>query len=259
MNIPFYKYQGTGNDFIIIDNSQTVYSLTQAQVQHLCNRRFGIGGDGLILFSPHEGYDFKMTYYNADGAPSTMCGNGGRCLVQFAYHAGMHKNSFHFLAADGPHDAEISSNGTVRLKMQDVTNIETYHGDAILNTGSPHYVQQVPDVMAMNVYNEGQHIRYHHHFAKEGINVNFVQQKNNDEIIVRTYERGVEDETYSCGTGVVAAAIVCYHNEMGFNEVKVNTKGGKLLVEYDKESSDIFKNIWLCGPAQKVFAGTIDV
>jgi diaminopimelate epimerase len=255
MPIHFYKYQGTGNDFVIIDNRNGKYRLSASQVKHCCDRRFGIGADGLMLLNMHPELDFEMKYYNADGGESSMCGNGGRCLVKFAHEMGIHKSSYRFMAVDGLHEAEIGTNGIVRLKMQDVNSIEESHGDCILDTGSPHYVKMISDVMEYDVFTEGRKIRYNNRFAKEGINVNFVQQKKDDEIIVRTYERGVEDETFSCGTGVTAAAIVNYHNEMGFNDVEVHTKGGKLSVEFDKTGAFSFTNIWLCGPAEKVFEG----
>ncbi len=254
----FFKYQGTGNDFIILDNRNWSYTaLTTERVKTLCDRRFGIGADGLMLLNPHTGYDFEMKYYNSDGRESSMCGNGGRCLVKFAYDMGITKSEYSFLAVDGPHLAEIEVDGIVSLKMKDVKAIEDYKGDFILDTGSPHYVKLVTDVMEMDVYHKGMEIRYSSDFAKEGINVNFVEQKRPDEIIVRTYERGVEDETLSCGTGVTASALACYHNEVGYNYVKVITKGGKLTVRFDRTSDNSYENIWLCGPAVKVYQGTI--
>lgn len=258
MNIHFYKYQGTGNDFVILDNRSREYDgLTNEQVKLLCDRRFGIGADGLMLLNTKEGYDFEMKYYNSDGRESSMCGNGGRCLVKFAYHLGIRKSTYHFIASDGPHDAEIDFDGTVSLKMKDVKAIKEYHGDSILDTGSPHYVKIVDDAMKLDVYKSGKNIRNSNNFEKEGINVNFVEQKDDDEIIVRTYERGVEDETLSCGTGVTASALVCYHNENGFNDVSVITKGGKLSVEYIRDGDNGFHDIWLCGPAERVFEGDI--
>jgi len=258
MNIRFYKYQGTGNDFIILDNRNWSYTaLTMEKVKFLCDRRFGIGADGLMLLNQKSGYDFEMIYFNADGRESTMCGNGGRCMVKFAYHLGIHKDKYLFVAADGIHEAEIGDDGTVNLKMQDVREIKEFHSDYILNTGSPHYVRIVSDVMDYDVYHKGMDIRYSADFAKEGINVNFVEQKKPDEIIVRTYERGVEDETFSCGTGVAASAVVCYHNDVGYNDVTVITKGGRLVVKYDRMNDGSFQNIWLCGPAEKVFEGQI--
>lgn len=260
MQVQFFKYQGTGNDFVILDNRNQQYNdLTTAQVKFLCDRRFGIGADGLMLLNLHNDYDFEMKYYNADGGESTMCGNGGRCLVKFAFHQGIIKPKYHFIAADGEHKAKIDEDGVVRLKMKNVSGIKEFHGDFVLDTGSPHYVKMVTHVMSLDVYKKGYEIRNSSHFAKEGINVNFVEQQGDYEIIVRTYERGVEDETLSCGTGVTAAALVCYHNECGFNEVYVHTKGGKLSVEYDRAENDIFTNIWLCGPAEKVYEGTINL
>jgi diaminopimelate epimerase len=260
MQIQFYKYQGTGNDFVILDNREQAYSdLTTAQVNFLCDRRFGVGADGLMMLNMKEGFDFEMIYYNADGRESSMCGNGGRCLVKFAYDMGIRKEMYHFLAVDGEHEAEIDLNGIVSLRMKNVEGIRVSHGDFILDTGSPHYVKMIKDVMDYDVFRKGKEIRYSSAFAEEGINVNYVEQKDDDEIIVRTYERGVENETYSCGTGVTAAALVCYHNENGFNDVTVHTKGGKLTVEYDRIDDNHYENIWLCGPAEKVFEGKIEL
>lgn len=260
MQIEFFKYQGTGNDFVIIDNREGKYnSLTSEQVNFLCDRRFGIGADGLMLLNTLTGYDFEMKYYNSDGKESSMCGNGGRCLVKFAYDCGIQKTKYKFLAVDGDHEATIQPDGLVALKMNDVGEVKNDHDNFILNTGSPHYVKLTDDVMHLDVYKKGKEIRYSKPFEKEGINVNFVEQTEApDKIIVRTYERGVEDETYSCGTGVTAAALVCHHNEAGFNRVEVTTKGGDLSVEYDK-IGDQFKNIWLNGPAIKVFEGSIEI
>ena len=260
MNIHFHKYQGTGNDFIILDNRNREYSfLTPEQIRRLCDRRFGIGADGLMLLQLKDGYDFEMKYFNADGREGSMCGNGGRCLVKFAYNLGLHKTEYKFIAVDGEHEAEIDPDGIVSLKMKDVDHIKQFRGDYVLNTGSPHYVKMVSDVMGTDVYKKGRDIRYSKDFEQEGINVNFVEQLSGaDQIIVRTYERGVEDETYSCGTGVTACALVCWHNENGFNDVEVKTLGGKLTVEFDR-IDEKYVNIWLCGPAEKVFEGTINL
>lgn len=261
MNIHFYKYQGTGNDFVILDNRKGEFStLTTEQINFICERRFGVGADGLMLLSEKPGYDFEMKYYNADGHEGTMCGNGGRCLVKFAYHVGIHKNTYLFSAIDGDHEAEIDLDGTVSLKMKDVNEIKSINGgDFILNTGSPHYIKMVNKLDSLDVFNLGKLIRNSPKFVEEGINVNFVENTGDDEIAVRTYERGVEDETLSCGTGVTAAALACYHNENGFNEVTVRTKGGKLSVEYDRTGDDNYKNIWLSGPAEKVYEGDIEI
>jgi diaminopimelate epimerase len=258
MEIQFHKYQGTGNDFVIVDNRDGTYSeLTTDQVKFLCDRRFGIGADGLMMLNLKDGYDFEMIYFNADGRESSMCGNGGRCLVKFAYDLGIRKEMYRFIAVDGEHEAEIDIDGIISLKMKNVNDIRTTHGDFILDTGSPHYVKMVSNLPDYDVYKKGKELRYNSAFAEQGINVNYVEQKSDDEIAVRTYERGVEDETFSCGTGVTAAALVCYHNENGFNEVTVHTRGGKLSVEYDRIDEDHYENIWLCGPAEKVFEGRI--
>jgi diaminopimelate epimerase len=259
MEIKFYKYQGTGNDFIILDNRKKEYSfLSTSQIHNLCARRYGIGADGLMLLNERNGFDFEMKYYNADGNESSMCGNGGRCLVKFAYHMGIHRSTYKFIATDGEHEAEIDTDETVSLKMKDVAGVKKFKGDYLIDTGSPHYIKMVNDVMNVDVYKKGYEIRYSKDFEKEGINVNFVEQlSEEDKIIVRTYERGVEDETYSCGTGVTAAALICYHNENGFNEVEVKTLGGSLSVEFDRLEEGKYKNVWLTGPAEKVYDGII--
>lgn len=264
MNIQFYKYEGTGNDFIILDSRNGQYDhLSQSQVKFMCDRHFGIGADGLMLLKTAPGFDFTMTYYNADGGTSdggqsSMCGNGGRCLVKFAYDTGLHLSNYHFRAVDGEHEAFFGEDGWVHLKMKNVGNIAHHHfGDSILDTGSPHYVKKVDDVRQYNVYEEGKNIRYSREFRDKGINVNFVQPEAKS-IMVRTYERGVENETLSCGTGVTAAALVFAHNEQGFNRVDVQTLGGQLAVEFEKDHNH-FKNIWLCGPAAFVFKGEIEL
>jgi diaminopimelate epimerase len=261
MNIPFSKYQGTGNDFILIDNRSGTFSgISRSEIERICNRRFGIGADGLMLLNHIEGYDFEMKYFNADGNPGSMCGNGGRCIVRFAYDLGIHRSVYHFLASDGEHEAEIETGSNIiNLKMKDVPGYTETDGIFIIDTGSPHYIKFVEDVMDLDVVKEGTEIRYSEPFAKEGINVNFVEEKGADEIIVRTYERGVEDETFSCGTGVIACAIVCHHNEVGYNDVTVTTKGGILVVKYDRNNDNSYTNIWLCGPAEKAFEGKVDI
>ncbi|WP_153799278.1 diaminopimelate epimerase [Foetidibacter luteolus] len=257
MNLHFSKYQGTGNDFIIIDNRDGSIKLTTAQVKHLCDRRFGIGADGLMLLNSKPGYDFAMEYYNADGRESTMCGNGGRCLVKFAWHVGIHKSKYFFVAVDGDHEATIQENGWVYLKMKDVDGIEESFDSFVLNTGSPHYVKPVQEIRKFEVVKEGKAIRYNNRFATEGINVNFVEVQDENKIFVRTYERGVEDETLSCGTGVTASALVFADNENGFNHVDVQTPGGALAVEFNKDGEEKFSDIWLCGPAEFVFHGDV--
>ena len=257
MKTEFYKYQGTGNDFVILDNRSNQYHLTSRQVRSICDRRFGIGADGLMLLNELDGYDFEMKYYNANGAESSMCGNGGRCLVKFASDQGIKRSTYTFLAVDGPHEATFGDDLWVQLKMKDVNEMHEDEGNCIVDTGSPHYVKIVSNVKNYNVFNEGKKIRYSKKFAEKGINVNFVETEE-DKIYVRTYERGVENETFSCGTGVTACALVCAHNQ-GFNRVEVQTLGGKLAVEFDKIKESHFSNIWLCGPALFVFKGEIDI
>jgi len=261
MNLPFFKYQGTGNDFILVDNRTNAYSgLSQKEIERLCDRRFSIGADGLMMLNLKEGYDFEMKYFNADGKPGSMCGNGGRCIVRFAYDLGIHKESYCFLASDGEHLADLDSiSNIVNLKMKDVSGYIEEDGNYIVDTGSPHYIKFVNDVNDMDVVKEGTEIRYSERFNAVGINVNFVEEKGDDELFVRTYERGVEDETFSCGTGVTASALVCHHNEVGYNEVNVLTRGGKLVVKYDRKFDNSYSDIWLCGPAEKSFEGRIEV
>lgn len=255
--IPFQKYEGTGNDFVMVDQRSETYLTRQdtALIERICDRRFGIGADGLILLQNADGYDFEMVYFNSDGRESTMCGNGGRCIAAFAHSLGAAGEYCHFLAIDGPHEATINGNW-VELKMGDVATVETGDGSFVLNTGSPHYVVFVEDLSDMNIVESGQVIRYSDRFRKEGINVNFVE-RTTDGIEVATYERGVEDETFSCGTGVTAAAISYSLENPGLklSEVAITTKGGKLKVRFEEKPGGGFENIWLCGPANVVFEG----
>ena len=260
MKIQFAKYQGTGNDFVILDNRDKKYDgLTRDQINFLCDRRFGIGGDGLMLLNLHPDYDFEMKYYNSDGRTSSMCGNGGRCLTKFAHDVGLVLSDYKFIAIDGEHEASINLDGTVALKMNDVDNVQNSRGNYILNTGSPHFVTMTNDVMHLDVFKKGREIRYSDDFREEGINVNFVELEDEGKIYVRTYERGVEDETLSCGTGVTASALSFAHNDNGFNHVSVKTPGGNLAVDFDKMGETSFEYIWLCGPATFVFKGEIEI
>ncbi len=261
MKIRFQKYQGTGNDFIIIDNrGGEEIDLSTEQVRKACDRKFGVGADGLMILNKVVGNDFEMVYYNADGALGTLCGNGSRCAIKYIVDSGVDKKVFLFTAADGVHEAKIDKSGIICVKMNDVDSIQHYHNDYIIDTGSPHFIRMEPGIEDLDVYKKGREIRYSDEFAKKGINVNFVERLDEpDKIFVRTYERGVENETLSCGTGVTAAALACYHNDSGFNEVEVRTLGGKLNVEFDRMSNGSFQNIWLCGPAEKVFNGVIEL
>lgn len=260
MTVKFYKYQGTGNDFIMIDNR--AYGLIKNQtetIKKLCNRHFGIGADGLIYLQERPGFDFEMVYFNSDGNESTMCGNGGRCLIQFARHMGVITNQCRFMAIDGEHEGAILPDGNVSLKMVDVNGIKQQDNDFVLNTGSPHYVRFVPHVSDVPVVQDGRKVRYNDTFAQAGINVNFVERLGSNEIFVRTYERGVEDETLSCGTGVVASALAfAAQHEVAINKVKVKTFGGLLEVNWNPAEQG-YNNIWLTGPAEVVFEGTIDI
>ena len=258
MEIKFYKYQGTGNDFVILDNRDGGYStITEDQVKFLCDRKFGIGADGLMLLETIEGFDFRMKYFNADGKEGSMCGNGGRCLVQFAKDMGISSSHYHFLAVDGPHEAEIDSKGLIRLKMKDVNAIASDGADKVLDTGSLHYIRFMDDLNHLDVFTEGRKIRYNNQYREKGINVNFVF-RDNDGIRVRTYERGVENETLSCGTGVTASAIAA-SDGMGQQHVFINVEGGKLEVAFNRIDEQHCNNIWLIGPATFVFSGKISL
>ena len=260
MIIQFYKYEGTGNDFIILDNREGKYkAITTEMVKKLCHRKFGIGADGLMLMNTKEGYDFEMIYFNADGSSSTMCGNGGRCMVQFAYDMGIHQYTYTFFAVDNVYVAEIDKDNTIKLKMKDVTEVVFHAGYSLLHTGSPHFVKFASDIENIDVVETGREIRYSKAFAEKGINVNFVENVDEETISVRTYERGVEDETLSCGTGVTAAALMAAHNPVGFNRVEVKTPGGKLSVEFTKIDDQHFTDIWLCGPAHQVYSGQVNI
>lgn len=225
----------------------------QEQIARICHRRFGIGADGFILLRPHVELDFEMVYYNSDGRTSSMCGNGGRCIAQFAYDQGLVSEQMQFMAIDGPHAAEII-NGEVRLKMQDVTNIEVRSEAHFVDTGSPHHVVFGPDPAHLALVEEARKIRYAPPYEEAGVNVNFACWQDQG-VTMRTYERGVEDETYSCGTGVTAAALVAYHQGLTpQSSVPVHTKGGDLRVDF-KAQAGHFSDIWLQGPAQSVFSG----
>ncbi len=261
MNISFFKYQGTGNDFIVIDNRlPNNYTLSTEFIANCCDRKFGIGADGLMLLQNRKGYDFEMIYYNANGKLGSMCGNGGRCIVAFANYLGIVRNNkTHFLAVDGAHEARINQDGLVELKMIDVAVPEYDPGLIFLDTGSPHHIEFVPQIKDFDVYSQGKKIRNSDRYIKEGTNVNFVEVIGNCSISVATFERGVEDETLSCGTGVTAAAIAYY---LRFNKdnktlpVSVKTKGGALSVRFNYSES-LFSDIWLSGPAVQVFSGLV--
>ena len=255
MDLEFYKYQGTGNDFIMVDNRTAVFDETDlALVTKLCDRRFGIRADGLILIKERAGYDFEMVYFNADGSQS-MCGNGARCAVAFSRYLGLLTDECHFYAIDGAHVARYHE-GQVELGMSAVNHIDEVGEDFFLNTGSPHYVRMVEDVRDYAVVEEGARIRYSEAYP-DGTNVNFVTVISEEEIFVRTYERGVEDETLSCGTGVTACALV-FGRDKGNSEVRIQTLGGRLKVRF-KYTPEGFQDILLIGPAEQVFKGRINI
>jgi diaminopimelate epimerase len=259
MTLRFHKYQGTGNDFILLDNRDESIVLSTQQIASLCDRRFGIGADGLMLLEPDTSTDFKMVYYNSDGRESTMCGNGGRCISVFAHILGVSGNTGKFMAIDGEHDFEILDNGkAAKLKMIDVNEIEYAEHAIILFTGSPHYVTFRNNIKAIDIVPEARAVRYNDRFAHEGINVNFVEVAE-EKVSMRTYERGVEDETLSCGTGTVAVALsVALKYSLPVTGLEIQTPGGQLYVHF-KRNGDSFTDIWLEGPVEHVFEGTISI
>jgi diaminopimelate epimerase len=260
MKINFSKYQGTGNDFIMLNNLKGIYDeLSIPQIQFLCDRKFGIGADGLIKISNTINADFEMDYYNSDGSKS-FCGNGARCSVKFAESIGLDVFKTSFLAIDGRHQASLSEE-TVSLKMNDVRQIKIVKNDFEIYTGSPHYIKFVENSLDVNVVEEGKKIRYAMEYNEKGINVNFVEILSENELEVATYERGVENETLSCGTGVVASAIAyaSMKNLKGNHLIRIHTKGGKLYVSLQVNPDGSFFNINLIGPATFVFEGEIEV
>ncbi len=266
MHLHFSKYEGTGNDFIIIDNREKIFSAKNfSLIQKLCDRRFGIGADGLLLLNTSEKYNYNMEYFNSDGNLGSMCGNGGRCLAAFAKRVGLIHEGAIFDATDGIHYARVETyddknfNAIVNLKMNNVNGIEKGNDYYYLNTGSPHYIRFVDDPEKVDVIPEGRKIRYNERFKEQGTNVNFISFKN-ENIYIRTYERGVEDETLSCGTGAVAAVLAVADKGL-LNEKKKGsliTKGGNLTVSFEK-INDGFENVFLEGPATFVFDGEIEI
>jgi diaminopimelate epimerase len=260
MQVEFHKYQGTGNDFVMIDDRQGTFPKdNHTLVALLCSRRFGVGGDGLILLENDLDSDFKMTYYNSDGSQSTMCGNGGRCLVAFAKKLKLISNSATFKAIDGMHHATVDKDGIVSLQMIDVARIKIEADYCFLDTGSPHHVQVVDDLENYNVKKQGAVIRYSELYGKQGSNINFVKKIDASTFALRTYERGVEDETLACGTGATAVGIaMSATGQTDATSIDLNVLGGKLVVSFDKKD-DHYTNVYLKGPAKFVFKGTISV
>ena len=262
MEIEFYKYQGAGNDFVIIDDREEQFDRSNTKlVKFLCDRRFGVGADGLMLVRNKKGFDFEMVYYNSDGNESSMCGNGGRCIVAFAKKISVVGESCCFLAVDGPHEANLidTEHGEwVSLKMIDVEDIEKGPGYCYMDTGSPHYVAFESNLKKFDIIEKARAIRYNSRFREEGTNVNFISLEDN-QLHIRTYERGVEDETLACGTGVTAAVLAAHATgQFKGNQLDVKAQGGSLKVKFE-QSSKGYQNIWLEGPAEHVFKGVIHV
>ncbi|HPH46122.1 MAG TPA: diaminopimelate epimerase [Chryseolinea sp.] len=257
MKFHFHKYQATGNDFVVVDNRQGNFSFTKEQIEKICDRKFGIGADGLMLIEKHPSLNFNLEYYNSDGSQS-LCGNGSRAAIHFASQLGLVDGNINFQAYDGPHYAELLSNGIVRLRMNDVNEVKQMGEDFFIHTGSPHFIRFVTDINSYPVFEEGKKIRYSEDFKPGGTNVNFVELHSDNTITVRTYERGVEDETLSCGTGVTAAALAVSFRKYS-SPVNIKTKGGNLSVEYKSTSTKSFEEIHLVGPAKMVFEGTFEI
>lgn len=256
MNLLFAKYQGTGNDFVMIDNRSGEWdNLSVSDIQSICNRRFGIGADGLIKINGHPNLDFEMDYYNSDGSKS-FCGNGARCSVAFAQSLGINTLQTHFMAIDGEHEAN-QNKSAISLLMRDVSLVAMVGQDYLIDTGSPHYIRFIGEIADVDVLKEGRAIRYSGPYKEEGINVNFVSEAGYQKIDVHTYERGVEDETFSCGTGVTAAALAyAVKNDLrGEQLIDVVTRGGLLKVHFSRTGESEFERIYLIGPAERVFEG----
>ncbi len=257
MNLHFYKYHGVGNDFVILDNRSRIYDILKDQhtIAALCHRRFGISADGLMMIEEDPGLDFNMVYFNADGGLGSLCGNGGRCIVALAHRLGIIGDRTTFNAADGIHDAKVINPDYIELKMASVHIMNMYGNHVVLDTGSPHYIQLVEELQSFPVYEKGKAIRYSSEYP-EGINVNFIEP-NGAGLLIRTYERGVEDETWACGTGATAAALayVELKSKYDLTEISLEAKGGVLKVKFTRLEAGHFENIWLCGSAQSVYEG----
>jgi diaminopimelate epimerase len=256
-SLRFYKYQGTGNDFILLDNRSGELHFDKGQIEQLCDRRFGIGADGLILINNSKEHDFEMNYYNSDGSQS-FCGNGGRCAIAFAHFLGIIKNNAVFSAIDGVHSGIFHSENNIELGMNPPSDFKEIGKDYFIHTGSPHYISFCEDLSKQNIVEFGKSIRYNDVYKKEGVNVNLVQQ-NEDSISILTYERGVEDETFSCGTGATAAVLVqAKLQSKKSGTTMVHVKGGELHVIWDSINAP-FDLVKLVGPAKKVYEGNIQL
>lgn len=256
MIIDFYKYHGTGNDFVLIDNRSLFFDKNNLElISKICSRHTGVGADGLILLENHNQYDFKMIYFNSDGKQTSMCGNGGRCVISFAKKLNIINDNVTFLAIDGLHEGIINED-IIKIKMIKVSNIDEAHNGCLLDTGSPHFVKFCSSVNNINVFDSGRELRNNKEISEDGVNVNFTEIIDNTSIKVRTYERGVENETLSCGTGVIASVLSAHSKGLvDSNRIKITTLGGELFVSFDFKN--VYDNIWLEGPAIEVFKGQI--
>jgi diaminopimelate epimerase len=261
MDLEFYKYHGAGNDFIMIDCRDSSESLFTGELVHsLCDRHFGIGADGLILLLNGSGNDFRMKYFNSDGNEGTMCGNGGRCITAFARDLGLISDKAAFTGTDGIHHSHILENGLIRLRMKDVAQVKRLEDGYLLDTGSTHFVVFRDNTDDTDVVGEGRRTRNQPRFGRAGTNVNFVQKLTVDSFKIRTYERGVEDETLACGTGSVASAISSYiENGTDKTSYSVQARGGSLSVSFTPVNDGFFTDVWLEGPAEFVFRGKIRI
>lgn len=257
MKISFFKYQGTGNDFIIVDDRNKLFPTDNDLIKHLCDRKFGIGSDGLILIQNSTKADFHMEFFNPDASKS-FCGNGSRCAVAHAYRVGMIENKTRFTAIDGLHSADLESTSIIKVSMKDVVDLRKSDVDMILDTGSPHLIRFVENLDKEDIIDTGREIRFSEQFKQEGINVNLVEVLGNNKVKCATYERGVEDETLSCGTGVTAVALAANQLKNCSSPISIVTKGGNLEVEFEYEI-DHYKNVTLKGPATFVYKGEIEV
>ena len=270
MSIPFYKFHGAGNDFILIDNRQGLFNRSglhnQQAIYQLCHRHFGIGADGLMLLEEVAQHDFGMIYFNSDGREGSMCGNGGRCMVAFARFLGITGKEARFRAIDGTHHARILEEApnkwSITLEMQDATPPQYNESRYFVNTGSPHLVIFHEDIATIDVITRGKELRNAPEYAPKGINVNFVQVAGQNHLLVRTYERGVENETLACGTGAVAAALVAWAHgiQNPENRYLLQAPGGQLQVAFTppEKPEGVFTGVSLTGPAQLVFSGKFD-
>ena len=259
MKINFSKYNGAGNDFILIDDRENLINDNKSLISYFCDRHFGIGADGLIILKESSNSDFEILHYTSDGNLGSLCGNGSRCAVLFAFNKDIISRNTVFHAFDGIHNAEILGNGLIKMEMKVNSDIVSNSYGTWLDTGSPHLVVEMNDTDELDVNNEGRLIRYSDFYKEEGVNVNFVEKISDDQFKIRTYERGVENETLACGTGSTASAICMnFLGKTNSNNITMQCKGGDLNVQFNISGKD-YKGISITGPAKLVFEGVIEV